>query len=61
MTKTQATKLSEFIVRHYDFVSQEDCFELCNIIIEAIVHDANQQGYARAIVEKYPQLFEIGE
>lgn len=57
MTKTQASKLSEFIVKHYDSVSQEEYFELCDIILEAIVHDANQQGYAKAIVSKFPQLF----
>ncbi|MGX8696349.1 MAG: hypothetical protein ACSW8D_08195 [Prevotella sp.] len=57
MTKAQANKLSEFIVRHYDSVSQEEYFELCDIILQAIVHDANQQGWAKSIAIRFPQLF----
>lgn len=61
MTKAQACKLVEFIGRHYDSVSQEEYFDLCDMIFETVVHDANQQGYAAALAKKYPHFFSAKE
>ena len=61
MTKTQACKIIDFIRRHYDCVGQEDWFDLCDLLMEVVVHDANQGNYARAMVAKYPDFFSVKE
>ena len=57
MTKNQALGFVDFICRHYDYVSQEDYFVLCDLILQAVVHDANQKGFARELAAKYPDMF----
>lgn len=61
MTKTQACKILDFIRNHYDCVWQEDWFALCDILFEIVEHDANQNGWASALIEKYPYFFEVQE
>jgi len=61
MTKKQAVKIIEFIRWHYDCVSQEDWFDFCDMVIEAIVQSANKGGYARSLTDMYPDFFEMGE
>ena len=60
MTKTQATNVIDFILNHYDMVSQEEWFDFCELVIDCVVHDANAGGYARALVDRYPELFDLG-
>lgn len=58
MTRNQARKLIEFIRRHYDYVSQEDYFAFCDLVLDAVVHDANQQRFADKLAMEYPDMFE---
>lgn len=57
MTKAQANEIMEFITRHYDYVSQEDYFTLCDMLLATIIDDANKGGYAKSLVEKFPYFF----
>lgn len=57
MTKGQANQILEFIERHYDYVSQEDYFTLCDMLLATIVDDAIKGGYVKSLVEKYPYFF----
>ena len=57
MTKAQADKILDFIENHYDYASQEDYFELCDMLLETIVSDANRQGYGARLAEDHPQFF----
>lgn len=57
MTKDTAIWICEFISKHYDAVWQEDWFDLQDVLLDTVAHDANQGGYARAIAEKFPYFF----
>ena len=57
MTKGQANQILEFIKRHYDCVSQEDYFTLCDMLLATIVDDAIKGGYVKSLVEKYSYFF----
>lgn len=57
MNKTTAFEICDFIQQHYDAVWQEDWFELQEILLNAVVVDANRGGYAKALVEKYQHFF----
>lgn len=57
MTKKQADEILNFIKRHYDCVGQEDYFELCDMLLETIVSDANKQGYGARLAKDHPQFF----
>lgn len=58
MTKDTAFTICEFIINHYDTVWQEDWFELQAILLEAVVNDANERGYAKSLAQKFPCFFE---
>lgn len=57
MTKKQADQILDFIKSHYDHVSQEDYFELCDMLLETIVSDANKHGFGDQLAKDHPQFF----
>lgn len=57
MNKKQAIEIIEFIRWHYDCVGQEDWFDFCEMVLDAIVTSANRNGYAQALMDKYPDFF----
>ena len=59
MTKTQATKLIDFIRRHYDMVGQEEYFDLCDLIIDAVEHDVNASSWGKAFANENPDFFKV--
>ena len=59
MTKTDANNILDFIRRHYDMVSQEDWFDLCDMLIEVIGNDANRSTWGRKLAEENPDFFKV--
>lgn len=57
MTKDTALRICDFIEEHYDSVWQEDWFELQELLLDAVAHDANRGGFAKALITKYPNFF----
>jgi len=59
MKKAEAFKIAKFAEEHYDYVSQEDWFDFCDMVLGMVVEEANGRGYARELVEKHPALFQV--
>ena len=60
MTKRQAEEIVKFIINHYDSCNdQTDWFDFCEMVLDAVVHDAGTGGYAESLVKEFPQVFTI--
>ena len=59
MGKTDSIAICNFIEKHYDYVSQEDWFELCDLLLEIVVRDANKNGYSAQLVKEFPEFFNV--
>ena len=57
MDKSNAEKVLEFVENHYDYVSQEEWFDFCDMLLGMIVDSANKKGWAAELVENYPSFF----
>ena len=57
MNKTDAFKIVEFIENHYDMVSQDEYFDLCDMLLDIIVKSANQKKYGAELAAKFPYMF----
>ena len=58
MNRSQATKICTFIENHYDYVDQEQYFELCEMLLDIVCDDANKGGYAESLVRDFPDFFD---
>ena len=60
MTKRQAEEIVKFIINHYDSCNdQTDWFDFCEMVLDAVVHDASKGGYSASLVKEFPQVFTI--
>ena len=57
MNKADAIKVVSFIEEHYDYVSQEDWFEMCEMLMGMVVDSANKRGWAKELCERFPYMF----
>lgn len=60
MTKTQAAKIIDFIRHNYDMVrGQEEWFDFCEILFDAIEHDMNASSWGIAFAKENPDFFKV--
>lgn len=57
MTKETAFEICKFIGDHYDMVRQEDWFKFQDVLLDAVVRDANMGGFAKSLVKEFPYFF----
>ena len=59
MREEEAYRVIDFIIAHYDMVSQEEWFEFCDMVLNLIAHQARAQGsaFAANLANDYPELF----
>lgn len=55
--KKKSMELVRFIEEHYDMVSQEDYFDMCDMVLDLVQDLAVKEGWASALV-KESSLFE---
>lgn len=59
MKKKDAFRIVEFIENHFDYVSQEEYFELCDMLLGMVVDSANSHGYAASLTGEFPHMFSM--
>ena len=57
MEKETAFALCRFIAEHWDMVSQEEYFELCDLILRAVLESGPGEDFGYEVVSRFPELF----
>ena len=57
MDEANAAKVLDFIEKHYDFISQQDWFEFCDMLMGMAAESANRDGWAEGLAERHPKFF----
>lgn len=58
MTKGQASDILRFIRNHYDYVDQVSWYDLCDMLVETVIHDANRSSWGKQLSEEFPDFIE---
>lgn len=59
MTEKEADYICTFIEDHYDMVSQDDWYELCEALLGMVCKHGNSKGFIGRLADKHPGFFEV--